>query len=52
MQWILDVNIRVCHLAFKVFGQHIWAMNWDLETMVAFFMTQNLFVIVESLMKN
>jgi hypothetical protein len=52
MWWILDVNTRVCDIAFEVSSQHIWAMHWDLETMVAFFVTQNLFVVVESLVKN
>ncbi len=41
MRWILDVNSRVYHLAFKVYGQHIWAMHQDLETMVASFVTQD-----------
>jgi hypothetical protein len=51
MQWIPNVNIRVCHLAFKVFGNHIWAMHQDLGAMVASFLTQYLFVVVESLVE-
>jgi hypothetical protein len=52
MRWILDVNIRICHLGFEVFGQHIWVMHQDLKTMVASFVTQDLFIVVESLVKN
>ncbi len=37
MQWISNVNTRVYHLAFEVYCQHMWAMHWDLETMVVFF---------------
>jgi len=52
MRWILDVNIGICHLGFEVFSQHIWVMRQDLKTMVASFVTQDLFVVVESLVKN
>jgi hypothetical protein len=52
MQWVLDVNIEVCHLAFKVFSQHIWVVHWDLETMVVYFVIEDVFVVVESLVKN
>jgi len=51
MKWILDVNIRICHSAFDAFGQQIWTVYWDLETMVVYFVTQDLFLVVESLVK-
>jgi hypothetical protein len=47
-----DVNTGVCHLAFEVFGQHIWVVHWDLETMVICFVIKYVFIIVESLAKN
>jgi predicted short-subunit dehydrogenase-like oxidoreductase (DUF2520 family) len=52
MQWIPDINTKVYHLAFEVFGQHIWEVHHDLKTMVASFVTQELFIVVESLVKN
>ncbi len=52
MQWVLDANTRVCHLAFDVFGQHIWFVHQDLETMVTSFVIEDVFLVVESLVKN
>ncbi len=27
MWWVLDVNTKVCHLAFEISNQHIWAIH-------------------------
>jgi hypothetical protein len=40
MQWVPNVYIKVCHLAFEVFGQHIRVVHQDLETMVTSFVTE------------
>jgi peroxiredoxin len=52
MQWVPDVNTRVCHLTFEVFGQHIWVVHQDLETMVTSFVTKDVFIVVEYLVMN
>jgi hypothetical protein len=52
MRWILDINTSTCHLAFEVSGQHIWVVHQDFKTMVVSFVTQNLSIVVESLVKN
>jgi hypothetical protein len=39
-------------LAFELNGQQIWAIHWDLETTVPFMVTNDVFVVVESLVKN
>jgi hypothetical protein len=49
---VTDVNAKVWHLAFEVFGQHIWAVHRDLKTMVVCFVIEDVFVVVESLVKN
>jgi hypothetical protein len=50
MQWILDVNSRICHLALEVSSQHIWVVHQDFETMVASFFPK-ISIVVESLVK-
>jgi hypothetical protein len=36
---VYEVCDGVCHFAFVVFGQHVWVVCWDLDTMVASFVT-------------
>jgi hypothetical protein len=45
MQWALDLNFCVQHLAFEANGQHIWVVHRNLEIS---FVTKYVFVIVES----
>jgi hypothetical protein len=52
MWWILDLNSRVQCLAFELNGQHCWAIHQDLETMMPSLVNEDMFVIVESLLKN
>ncbi len=52
MKWIPDFHSKFQHLAFEVNGQHIWAMHYDLETMMPTFVTKFVFIVVESLVKN
>jgi hypothetical protein len=49
MQWALNLNFGVQHLAFEANGLHIWVVHRDLETN---FVTKYVFVVVESLVKN
>jgi len=49
---VLDVNTEVCHLAFKVFSQHIWVVYHDVETMVIYFVIEDVFVVVKFRVKN
>jgi hypothetical protein len=50
--WIVDVKYGISHLAFELNGWHIWAIHWNLETMVPSMVTKDVFVVVESLVKN
>jgi len=52
MHRIVDVKSGIPHLAFELNGQQIWAIHWDLETTVPFMVTNDVFVVVESLVKN
>jgi hypothetical protein len=52
LQWVPNVNFKVCHLTFEDFGQHIWAMHWDLETIVTSFVMKDVFLIFKFLVKN
>jgi hypothetical protein len=49
---IVDAKSRIPHLAFKLNGQHVWAIHWDLETMVPSMVTKGVLIVVESLVKN
>jgi hypothetical protein len=49
---VIDVNARVWHLAFEVFGQHIWVVHRDLKTVVVCFVIKDVFPIDESLVQN
>jgi hypothetical protein len=50
--WIVDVKYGIPHLAFELNGWHIWAIHWNLDTMVPSMLTKDVFVVVESLVKN
>jgi hypothetical protein len=52
MKWVPNVITKVCHLTFEDFGQHIWAMHWDLKTIITSFVIKDVCLIVESLVKN
>jgi len=52
MKWIFDFNFGLQHLAFKVKGQHIWIVHYDMETMTPTFVTEFIFIVVETLVKN
>ncbi len=52
MCWIVYAKSRIPHLAFELNGQQVWAIHWDLETVVPFMVTNDVFVVVESLVKN
>jgi len=52
MRWVLDLNSRVQHLIFKANGQHIWVLHQDLEIGFPSYVIKNVFVLVESLVKN
>jgi hypothetical protein len=51
MQWVLDLNSRIQHLALEANGQHIWAMHWNLEISFQSYRTKDVFVVVKSLVK-
>jgi hypothetical protein len=48
---VYEICDGICHFAFVVFGQHVWVMHLDLDTMVASFVTKKN-IIVQSLVKN
>jgi hypothetical protein len=52
MQWVLNMNSIIQHLAFEVNGQHIWEVHKDLEIIFPSYVTKNVFVVVKSLVKN
>jgi hypothetical protein len=52
MRWAPNLNSSVQHLAFEANGQHIWVVHRDLETSFPSYMNEDVFVIVESLVKN
>jgi hypothetical protein len=52
MNWAPDLNSSVQHLAFEANGRHIWVVHQDLETSFPSYMIEDVFVIVESLVKN
>ncbi len=47
-----NANAKVWHLAFEVFGQHIWVVHQDLKAMVVCFVIEDVFAIVENMVKN
>jgi len=47
MRWIVDAIFRIPHLVFELNGQQVWAIHRDLETMVIFMVTKDVFVVVE-----
>jgi hypothetical protein len=49
---VIDVNAKVWHLAFEVFGQHIWVVHQDLKIILVYFVIEDVFVVVQSLVKN
>ncbi len=51
MCWILNLNSKVQCLAFELNGQHVWAIRQDLETMMPSLVNEDVFAIVESLIK-
>jgi hypothetical protein len=52
MCWIVDAKYGIPHLAFKLNGQQVWAIHRDSETMVPSMVTNDVFVVVKSLVKN
>jgi len=52
LKWRPNLNFGLQHLAFEVNGQHIWVIHYDLETLTPTFVTEFIFVVVESPMKN
>jgi hypothetical protein len=51
MWWATDWNSSVQHLAVEINGQHIWVVHRNLETSFPSYMIENVFVIIESLVK-
>ncbi len=49
---ILNFNFKFQHLAYEVNGKHRWVMNQDSKTMMLSFVNENVFVVVESQVKN
>ncbi len=52
LHYIYYFNFRVSHLAFELDVQQVLIVHWDLETMLPSMVTKDVFVIVESLVKN
>ncbi len=52
MWWILDLNSRDQHLVFEVNSQHIWVIHHDLDFRLLIFVTKDVFVVMEALVKN
>ncbi len=48
----VDTKFRIPHLAFELNDQQVWAIHRDLDTMVPSMVTNDVFVVVESLVKN
>jgi len=52
MRWIFDAKFGIPHLAFQLNGQQVWAIHQDLETIMPSMVIKDVFVLVESLVKN
>ncbi len=40
---VYEICDGVCHFAFVDFGEHVWVVHLDLDTMVASFVTKKYF---------
>jgi hypothetical protein len=52
MCWLVDAKSGIPHLAFELDGQQVWEIHWDLENMVLSMVIDDVFVVVESLVRN
>jgi hypothetical protein len=51
IKWIIDFNFGTEHLAFEN-NQHIWVVHRDLKAIIIVFVTKDVFVVIESSVKN
>ncbi len=52
MCWLVDAKCGIPHLAFELNGQQVWEIQRDLENMVPSMVLEDVFAIVESLVRN
>jgi hypothetical protein len=43
MRWIINLNIKIDHMAFELGGQHIWARYKDHATFEVSFVTRGVY---------
>jgi hypothetical protein len=52
MCWLVDAKFGIPHVAFELNGQQVWEIRWDLENMVLSMIIDDVFVVVELLVRN